>query len=150
MNTMKLLTALSLLGLASVSLSCDVLECGEGTQERNGECVAADGTIPEADSCGVGTHYDATLLACIPDVAATICDEDTTTGIPDENGVIICVGTGGGGCSLPCPVPSTNHNTLCGVLYDAETNQPIESDDVAIALEQLRHPPQRIARETKE
>jgi hypothetical protein len=131
MNTMKLLTALSLLGLASVSLSCDVLECGEGTQERNGECVAADGTIPDVDSCGEGTHYDATLLACIPDFAATICDDDTTEPIPDENGVIHCMGTGGGGCSLPCPVPATNPNTICGQLVNAEDNAPIEADDVS-------------------
>ena len=131
MTTMKLLTALALLGFSSLSLSCDVLECGEGTTERNGECVAADGTIPENDSCGEGTHYDGTLLACVPDYPATICEDGTTTAVPDETGVIVCEGTGGGGCSLPCPVPAANHNTICGQLFDAETNQPIEADDVA-------------------
>ncbi len=129
MTTMKVLTAISLLGLASLSLSCDVLECGEGTTERNGVCVAADGTIPENDSCGDGTHYDAVLLVCLPDYEATVCGENTQA-VADENGIIICEGTGGGGCVLPCPVPKTNHNTICGQLVDAETNEPIQADDV--------------------
>lgn len=123
----NLLTALAIASISSVSLSCDVLECGPGTAEKNGECVPADGVLPENIFCDVGTHYDGALQSCVPDTAPTICDEATTTPIVDPiTGIITCQGTGGGNaCEAPCPQPTAGKNTVCGRLVDAETGDYI-------------------------
>lgn len=125
----KLLTALAIASISTLSLGCDQLECGEGTTERNGECVAADGVVPETIFCDVGTHYDGATLSCVPDSLPTICDPDTTEAIVDPiTGLITCEGTGGGGCSGGCPQPDSGRNTVCGRLVDAETGEFLSMD----------------------
>jgi hypothetical protein len=56
-----------------------------------------------------------------------MCDPDTTAPDTDgSTGVTTCIGTGGGGCAakLACPTAGTGLQTICGQIYDFETNQP--------------------------
>ncbi len=120
----KLLAALAIASASSLSVSCDVLECGPGTTEKNGECVPVDGEVPENIFCDVGTHYDGALQACVPDTNPTICGDNTTEEIDPVTGLITCVGSGGGNsCEKPCPQPDAGKNTVCGRLVDAETGE---------------------------
>jgi hypothetical protein len=56
------------------------------------------------------------------------CDPDTTTAVPDPNdpSKTICVGTGGKNTpctsTLRCPAPASGKQTICGQLYDIQTN----------------------------
>ena len=78
MKTMKLLfTLLSLAALSALSLSCDAIECGEGTIEQNGACVPAD-TVNTNDLCGEGTYYDDGTFACLPEFPPTVCGPNTS------------------------------------------------------------------------
>jgi len=130
-TTIKLLTALAIAPLSTLWLGCDTLECGEGTTEVNGVCVAADGEIPENIYCAQGTHWDPATQGCIPDLEPTECEEGTTQIVLDpERGIFICQGIGGGDiCERPCPQPTAGKNTVCGRLTDAETGEYIEMAD---------------------
>jgi hypothetical protein len=102
--------------------------CGEGTIERDGVCVAAD-QDPDPAECGEGTVLGVSGQ-CEAEYLPTKCDPDTTT--PDETtepGVTICVGTGVASCEsfLPCPGADPNKVTVCGRLYDAQTDQQIRA-----------------------
>jgi hypothetical protein len=46
-------------------------------------------------------------------------------------GTVVCVGTGGGGCEtdLTCPQAAANKVSVCGRLYDVETDEPIIGTD---------------------
>lgn len=113
--------------LAALTLplaGCGQLVCGDGTVERNETCVPAD-EQPGAAQCGMGTELGPGGK-CVPS-EPTFCDPDTTMEVEDpETGVITCVGTGGG-CTaeLPCLAPSPNRLTLCGRIYDTETDQVV-------------------------
>lgn len=112
-------------GLAN--LGCDAVNCGDGTIEQNGSCVPADDN-PGSAQCGPGTVLGANGK-CEPELVV-VCDEGTTMEQVDpDTGVVTCVGTGGtvGDCGQPisCPAPSPGKITICGQLYDTETNQPI-------------------------
>jgi hypothetical protein len=92
--------------------------------------VVADGTTPENDSCGDGTHYDADSLSCVPDLPPTECGPNTTMEVGDD-GVIICVGSGGfGNCSDAgqCPQPNPDSVAVCGQIFDIETNEPLAAE----------------------
>jgi hypothetical protein len=120
MHTRIVLLAL----LMVVAAGCKSVDCGDGTIERNGTCVASSQTIGTA-ICGPGTEPNANL--CVPSFPPTMCDPTTTQEDVDENGVTTCVGIGGGGgCSakIACPSPTDGKQTICGQLYDFETNQP--------------------------
>jgi hypothetical protein len=117
---------LFVLGIAIALVpSCKSTECGEGTTERDGNCVPASEAFDNA-KCGSGTelHGD----QCEPALPPTMCDPATTREEVDENGVITCVGTGAAqGCSarIACPAPTdSGKQTICGQIYDFETGEP--------------------------
>jgi len=107
------------------NLSCSALECGTGTVARDGVCVPAD-EQPDNAQCGEGTELGQGGL-CVPS-EVVVCDPDTTLADEDPvTGVITCIGISNGGCSvdtLPggCPDPSSGKVTLCGRLYDSQTD----------------------------
>ncbi len=111
-------------GLAN--LGCDAINCGDGTIEQNGSCVPADDN-PAAAQCGPGTVLGAGGK-CEPELVV-MCDEGTTTEEVDPvTGAVTCVGNSGTtGCEneIPCPAPSPGKITICGQLYDTETNAKI-------------------------
>jgi hypothetical protein len=111
-----------------VNASCSTVECGQGTVERDGACFAADQST-EPGMCG-GTGPFATVLGldgtCETEVP-TVCDEETTRAeTDDQTGVTTCIGTGGG-CEveIQCSAPESGRITLCGRIWDAETDMPI-------------------------
>jgi len=127
MTRITWLGALSLAPLVFSQWSCNALDCGPGTIERNGSCQVADSSQPpETPFCGNGTHYDGPSQSCISDLPPTVCDPMTSSEVPQPDGTILCVGTGGGGCELGCPAADTGKVTVCGVLYDAETDDEIK------------------------
>jgi hypothetical protein len=110
--------------LAAAIPGCKTVDCGDGTTERNGLCVAPSQTVSAA-RCGALTelHGD----TCVPKFPPTTCDPTTTAEELDSStGVTTCVGTGAGGCSarLACPVGTGGKQTICGQIYDFETGQP--------------------------
>ena len=116
----------ALVGFANVG--CDAVDCGTGTIEQNGTCVPADDQ-PGSAQCGPGTVLGASGK-CEPEVVV-VCDPDTTREEVDpETGEITCVGTGtqtGCAADLPCSEPSAGRLTICGRLYDTQTDQPIQA-----------------------
>lgn len=120
------LAASGLVAAAGLSnMSCSTLDCGQGTVERDGTCVPANADPDDAE-CGPGTVLGPN--GCEPEVP-TVCDPMTTEAQYDpETGVTTCVGVGGTGCAgeIPgCNSPDTGKATLCGRLWDAQTDQPI-------------------------
>jgi hypothetical protein len=84
--------------------ACSTRECGLGTVEKDGDCVAVDvgGT-----QCGAGTHLDSTTLVCVPDEYT--CDPDTA--YVDDGGV--CMGRVTGSLPPPPPCPSIGADEIC-------------------------------------
>jgi hypothetical protein len=115
-------------GAAASSTGCNAVECADGTIEQDGVCVPADEVVDEA-TCGPGTVLG-TGGVCVVETP-TVCGpntmEDTTT-IP---GTVLCVGTGAGDCSteITCPPAAMNRVSVCGRLYDVETDQRIVGVD---------------------
>ncbi|HUJ59202.1 MAG TPA: hypothetical protein VLX92_11940 [Kofleriaceae bacterium] len=122
MHQTKILLALA---AATIASGCKSTSCGDGTIDKNGTCVPADETTGTA-ACGPFTMLEGNQ--CVPMFPPTTCDPATT--MPDTDpttGVTTCIGTGGGGCGAPfaCPTPSSgSKQTICGQLYDLESNQP--------------------------
>jgi len=112
-----------LAALAALDAGCKTVDCGEGTAERGGVCVPASETVAAA-TCGPFTELQGDQ--CAPTMSPTVCDPASTIEVVGELGVITCVGNGGGGCSAPlaCPAPSDGKQTICGQLFDLETNAP--------------------------
>jgi hypothetical protein len=109
--------------LTSFVASCKSVDCGEGTTERDGICIAANETVGTA-SCGPFTVLQGDR--CVPMLPPTVCDPASTEEDIDEMGVITCIGTGGGGCAarLACPTPADGRQTFCGQIYDFATGAP--------------------------
>jgi hypothetical protein len=110
--------------LAAVIPGCKAVDCGDGTTERNGLCVAPSETVSAA-KCGPDTMLNGEF--CVSMFRHRECDPTTTAEEYDpKTGVTTCVGTGGGGCSarLACPAGTGGKQTICGQLYDFETGQP--------------------------
>jgi hypothetical protein len=119
---LRIVLALLVIALAA---GCKSMDCGPGTSESNGSCVPASLTVTAA-KCGPFTMLQGdTCVAMFP---PTTCDPDSTAPDTDKaTGVTTCIGTGGGGCGarLACPTPADGaHQTVCGQIYDFETNQP--------------------------
>jgi hypothetical protein len=116
------LILIPLLAALGTNVSCVQTECGDGTIERDGVCVASD-INNDKPICGPFTelHGD----RCEPVYAPTQCDPQTSEPNVDPiTGITTCVGTGtGGGCGAPisCPAPGGTKMTICGQIYDFET-----------------------------
>ena len=119
--------AIFLFVLAAGASGCKSVDCGPGTIERNGTCDPADIATGSA-TCGEGTILVGDR--CEPELPPTTCDPSTTAEMPDPNnpGVTICVGTGGGGCTgtFACPTPTSGKQTICGQIYDITDNKPFQ------------------------
>lgn len=111
--------------LMALATGCKGVDCGPGTAESNGSCIPSTEAVAAA-KCGPFTMLQGDT--CVPMFPPTTCDPTTTA--PDTDvatGVTTCIGTGGGGCAarLACPTPPDSmHQTICGQIYDFETNQP--------------------------
>ncbi|MBA3820844.1 MAG: hypothetical protein H0X17_18285 [Deltaproteobacteria bacterium] len=131
-NTLELgMLSLAVAALASAAAGCKSTECGEGTIERAGACVASDVSVSTA-KCGPFTELVGDQ--CVPTFQATVCDPTTTDEDLDiATNVTTCIGTGGGGCgaALACPVPAAGKQTICGQLFDLETGDPFAQVDAA-------------------
>ncbi len=121
---LTLATAALAAAAAVSSLSCTSVECGEGTVEKDGACVAGVGT--DNGGCGPGTKLGA-AGTCVPS-PVVVCDDDTTQPQVDpDTGVVTCIGSGATRTmcetELPCPAPQAMKLTVCGRLYDTQTDQ---------------------------
>jgi hypothetical protein len=123
------------LSIAALLLpSCRQIECGPGTLEVDGVCMAnGDEQMP---NCGQGFYWDSVSGTCrsgaFDDAGVGICDPETTTPVVDDQGVVHCVGTGGVNCDvfLPCLAPTQqNRISICGRIYDTETSEPLDDGD---------------------
>src|SRR5258705_2008488 len=106
------------------SHGCKGVECGEGTLEKNGTCVASDETVGTA-KCGAFTKLVGDT--CVPQFPPTVCDDTSTDPNVDmSTGVTTCIGNGATSCAMPiaCPTPSAGKQTICGQIYDLETGMP--------------------------
>lgn len=91
------------------------LECGPGTFEVDGVCVAGDNVEPA--TCGPFTELVAGQ--CVPMFPPTVCDNASTTEELDTGtGVTTCIGTGAG---FACEQPAAGKQTICGQLFELET-----------------------------
>jgi len=122
-----LLTLLPLIALAPAA-GCKEIECGDGTIERGGACVPAT-EIVGAAKCGTFTMLVGDT--CTPTHEPTECGSGTVREIDPQTGLGICKpGGGGSGCGAPiaCPTPvDAGKQTICGQLYDVETNERFEA-----------------------
>jgi hypothetical protein len=108
---------------AFVCGSCQNLECGENTIERDGQCVAS--TIPSDVECGPGTAFDPGSGRCL---SVLTCGENTIA-VTTDAGLPVCVGIGGNvDCNqpIPCPSPEGASMTVCGRIYDLEDGTPLD------------------------
>jgi hypothetical protein len=121
-------SAIYIFVLAATSSGCKSTDCGPGTIDHNGTCDPADLTTSTAQ-CGSGTQLEGDR--CVSLFPPTQCDPATTTpDIDPTTGVTTCIGNGtGGGCSgvFACPLPMTGKQTICGQIYDVETNMPFRA-----------------------
>jgi hypothetical protein len=105
---------------------CNGTECADGTIEQNGFCVPA--TDDPSDSlCGEGTVLGDSGF-CEPAMPPTVCGENTIEDTEQEPGVITCVGQGGpSDCNsnLACPGAASGKVTVCGRLFDVQTDTRI-------------------------
>src|SRR5688500_4259344 len=116
------LILLGLLGLL-VGSACKQVECAEGTIERDGQCEPANS---QSDDAKCGPFAELVGDQCVPQFPPAECEPWTTAPVVDpETGVTTGIGTGGGGCSaaFSCPAgTSGTRQTICGQIYDFETN----------------------------
>jgi hypothetical protein len=114
----------ALAGLLALQSGCTSVECGLGTIERDGDCVAAEQATDDSE-CGEGTVLDPSGEFCVPEV---VCDPATTVVVEQPDGSFVCEGMAGGGAlpscdmALPCPGASGTTTTICGTFFDLETD----------------------------
>lgn len=125
---LRLVFMMAALALATVPVvGCGGSECGSGTTEKDGECVAVDSNNTSGeDSCGSGTTYDADSEKCVSDDGeGTTCGSGTV----EEDGV--CVPSEGLKCG---PKTSEDEDGNCVISADAcedgETLDPNTGDCV--------------------
>lgn len=117
-----LAAGVALAGLLTLQAGCTSVECGTGTIERDGDCVASDLATGDA-LCGAGT-----ILVNGQCIAETVCDPASTVQVPVGDGTFVCEGQGGAelpacGMPLPCPQASGATTSICGEFYDVESNE---------------------------
>ena len=121
-------TLLALAGLFGVT-GCSSVECAPGTINRGGKCEPSDTSTSPAQ-CGPFTELQGDK--CVPTFPPTQCDPASTTAqIDATTGVVTCIGSGGGGCSatFACPTPAAGKHTICGQIYDFQTNLKLAAAD---------------------
>ncbi len=107
-----------LIAIAFLSTGCKSVECGDGTFEKDGVCVAGETVSPAA--CGPFTELVAGQ--CVPQFPPTVCDNGSTTEELDTStGITTCIGSGVG---FACEQPAAGKMTICGQLFDLSTQQP--------------------------
>jgi hypothetical protein len=110
--------------------SCTSRECGVGTADKQGVCIADDSV--GGVLCGTGTHLNQATMLCEPDVYT--CDPDTA----DVNDAGVCVGriTGSLPQPLPCPVVADDEICVSGWIRDFDNKgQPTYGKDTLITDE---------------
>lgn len=112
---------------ALLAQGCGGVECGEGTVERGGDCVAEQ-TPANNCVCGFGTHFDDDLDLCVADYAPAVCNPETTVEVLRDDDVILCKGDCSGGCPPACPLPAVGHVSVCGQIVSIETTGRIDAD----------------------
>jgi len=127
MSTNFMISVLAAAAAATLGAGCNGTECADGTIEQDGQCVPASDD-PSAANCGEGTVLGDSGQ-CESEMPPTVCGENTIEDTETIPGVITCVGTGGAGsCAdpLPCPSAGANKVTVCGRLFDIETDARID------------------------
>jgi hypothetical protein len=111
------IVCLALFTLPAAS-ACTSVECDRGTIERSGKCEPADVTT-DPGTCGPGTKLEGNVC-----VSTIQCDPATTMPVIDPM-------TGETKCEpfsndcTACPPPGdASKQTICGQIYDFESNQP--------------------------
>jgi hypothetical protein len=116
--------------LASLTASgCQMIECADGTIERDGRCMPA--VDPGPSICGPFTELQGDR--CVPQFPPTVCEEGAESELDPATGVTICKGGGETPCGFPltCSKPTgATKQTFCGQLYDFETNIPFAEPGV--------------------
>lgn len=130
MRNMNWVIAGLLMSLAVLSGCQPAVECGAGTIERDGVCVAGD--VPETP-CGVGSVWDDVTQTCVAPVSAT-CGDNTVL-ILNDAGTGVCIGIGGVTCDQKpvgkCTPPQPDKVSVCGRVFDFATTEPLANDATA-------------------
>jgi len=119
---------LSLLA-AMTSSGCKMVECADGTIERDGKCMPGDGDSV-ISKCGPFTHLAGDQ--CIPDFPPTVCESGAESMLDPETGVTTCLGGGLPPCgtAITCSKPDgATKQSFCGQISNFQDNTPI-SDPV--------------------
>jgi hypothetical protein len=107
--------------LLTVASSCDRTVCGDGTIERDGECVTS-GPVIDTARCGAGTVIGVDGM-CVAEVPPTVCGEGTLADVTMNPGYLTCLPDGcDQSCDreLSCRTPSMGKISFCGRLYKVE------------------------------
>jgi hypothetical protein len=91
-------------GLMLELQACSSRQCGLGTVERAGDCVAEDNARTQ---CGAGTHLEPVTLVCVPDQYT--CDPDTTY-VADGG---VCTGRVTDSLPVPPVCPAIGADEIC-------------------------------------
>ena len=124
-RTWSSIAGVLLAALPGLQTGCSQVVCGDGTIETDGVCLPTM-VPPGLHDCGEGTRLGENNQCVVAE--PTFCDDVTTVEEIDPiSHVTTCVGIGGDVCTreLECPAPMANRLTLCGRIYDTESNQVI-------------------------
>jgi hypothetical protein len=85
------------------------------------------GLTPAVACCGPGTELDPGGF-CVATAPAITCEPSRSPRV-NEVGDWYCGPFGPGACGPPCPPPEPGNVAVCGRFVEAETAEPIDSDD---------------------
>jgi hypothetical protein len=109
MRKSRAVVALACVAGAVLASACTDTECGAGTVQSHGKCIAGGGAL-----CGFGTHLNEATMLCEPDVYT--CDPNTA----DVNDAGVCIGRVTGTLPTPpsCPVVADDEICVSGWIRD--------------------------------